>query len=253
MESIPKANGAEKLFLGSNVNDGGNHSEQDLKADIQKSPSKKSILDAQLVEGFALILKSNYLICVCIFILLNNFTASMFYFQKSLVARNVSSAGGGVTAWFATINANYAAIVLVLQLTATGRILSIFGVLFSLLLSPLCCMFGLIAIQSSPTPTIVMFSDVFRKISNYTVSKPAREILFTVIPQEEKYKAKVCIDTVVLRVGDSIAAATFQYLVSILSFSSSQVAGFGVFICAIWLMFSVYLGQFHNRMHRQVS
>eukprot|EP01025_Chloroclados_australasicus_P028170 TRINITY_DN27973_c1_g1_i7.p1 TRINITY_DN27973_c1_g1~~TRINITY_DN27973_c1_g1_i7.p1 ORF type:complete len:503 (-),score=43.09 TRINITY_DN27973_c1_g1_i7:578-2086(-) len=225
-------------------------SENDVKLS-KKDYSKNSFMNVQLIEGFAMILNSRYLTSVCIFILMNNFTGSMFYFQKSLAASALQSDKGTATAWFASVSRNQAVVVLTLQLFVTGQILTYFGVQLSLMLTPLCCLIGLGAVTFQPLPVVVMFAEVLRKTSNYVVSKPAREILFTVVSQDEKYKAKVCIDTIVLRVGDTIAAGTFRVLVENLGFTAPQVAKCGVCVCIGWLMFSSYLGVLHNKLHKQ--
>jgi hypothetical protein len=38
------------------------------------------------------------------------------------------------------------------------------------------------------------------------------QVLFTVVSRDEKYSAKLVIDTVVQRLGDALAAAAFQIL-----------------------------------------
>ena len=55
-------------------------------------------------------------------------------------------------------------------------------------------------------------SNLCRQVVNYALTRPAREVLFTVVSREEKYRAKLVIDTAVQRFGDALAAALFQYL-----------------------------------------
>ena len=47
---------------------------------------------------------------------------------------------------------------------------------------------------------------------NYVLTKPAREALFTVVSPEQRYKGKLCMDTIIVRLGDTLAAGLFQVL-----------------------------------------
>lgn len=57
-----------------------------------------------------------------------------------------------------------------------------------------------------PAPAVA-FADIVRRLSTYVVSRPAREVLFTVVTREEKYKAKV---TPTAKQSDSQGFLNFQ-------------------------------------------
>ena len=59
---------------------------------------------------------------------------------------------------------------------------------------------------------MVALGEVIRKLLGYALVRPAREVLFTVVSREEKYKAKLTIDAVVQRLGDTLAAVVFEVL-----------------------------------------
>ena len=46
----------------------------------------------------------------------------------------------------------------------------------------------------------------------YALARPAREVLFTVVSRDEKYRAKLVLDTAVQRFGDALAAGLFHSL-----------------------------------------
>lgn len=58
----------------------------------------------------------------------------------------------------------------------------------------------------------------------YVVTRPGRELLFTVVSQDEKYKAKVCIDVIVQRLGDATAAGMYKLLFSTTDGNASTVS-----------------------------
>lgn len=78
---------------------------------------------------------------------------------------------------------------------------------------------------------------------NYVVTRPAREILFTVTTPEEKYKAKVCIDTLVQRLGDAAAAGVYKMMEGLLLEGPSAVAISALPVCVGWLWVAVSLGR----------
>ena len=86
---------------------------------------------------------------------------------------------------------------------------------------------------------------------NYSLARPAREILYTVISTEEKYKAKVCIDTIILRMGDSIGAAVFRLLDSLLGFGPAGLATAAVPLCLVWSTVAFRLGRKQQRLSSQ--
>lgn len=83
---------------------------------------------------------------------------------------------------------------------------------------------------------------------NYSLARPAREILYTVLSTQEKYKAKVCIDTIILRMGDSIGAAVFRLLDSLLGFGPAGLAAAAVPLCMIWSIVAFQLGRKQQRL-----
>ena len=107
-----------------------------------------------------------------------------------------------------------------------GRFLQRFGVTASLALSPILMFFACIALAFAPTFFVVQSARALQRISQYAIARPSREVLFTVLDQQSKYKAKNVIDTSVYRFGDLTAAwlqagrqarlrKPFQYLLPI--------------------------------------
>lgn len=89
------------------------------------------------------------------------------------------------------------------------------------------------------------------QVVNYSLARPAREVLYTVVGSEEKYTAKMCIDTVILRSGDTIGATVFQGLDTIFKFGSSGLAAAAVPVCLTWGAIAFKLGQKQQQLARQ--
>ncbi|CAN1297631.1 hypothetical protein LINPERPRIM_LOCUS23534 [Linum perenne] len=139
-----------------------------------------------IFDGLWLILSSTYLLYVSLFLWLSAVVSSFFYFQ--------------------------------------GPILTVAGVTMALCAAPAVAFSNLIAVAVWPTWMAVAICETFRKVVTYVVTRPGRELLFTVVSQDEKYKAKVCIDVIVQRLGDAVAAGMYQLLFNSLQGQASTVS-----------------------------
>nr|XP_016458488.1 PREDICTED: uncharacterized protein LOC107782156 isoform X2 [Nicotiana tabacum] len=145
-----------------------------------------------ILDGLKLILSSAYLLHVSLFLWLSAVVSSFFYFQKVTVIAAAVTDPTGRRRLFAQINSFIAIFILAGQLTLTGRILTFAGVTLAICSTPFVAFTNLIALAVWPTWITVAVSETLRKVVTYVVTRPGRELLFTVVSQDEKYKAKVC-------------------------------------------------------------
>lgn len=141
---------------------------------------------------------------ICVYVVFNYFVSSFFYFEKTIIVARVPDAGVRTT-WFAMINSASASFILVLQLAVTGRVMRALGVPRALLLTPLAAAALMAGVAAAPAPVAIAAAEVTRKVLTYALARPTREVLFTVLSREEKYGAKVFMDTVVQRIGGRAA------------------------------------------------
>eukprot|EP00887_Chlorella_sp_A99_P000869 scaffold5.g869.t1 len=198
-------------------------------------------LAERVLEGYRMIIASPYLQHLCAYLILNYIASSFFYFEKSLAVATVANAASR-TAWFATINSASAFFILALQLLATGRVLKWVGLPLALAATPTVAALCMAGVALRPLPAAVGLAEVVRKILAYSLARPAREVLFTVVSREEKYKAKITVDTVIQRVGDALAAGAFQTLVPALGFGPAGVGAACVPVCLLWAGVAYRLG-----------
>lgn len=161
-------------------------------------------------SGLTDILKSPYLLGICFFLFLYTFTSSFIYFQKQAIVEDSLAGRGARVGFFSHINLIVSVTTFLIQLFLTRGILSVLGLSLGLALVPIITLAGFLALAQWPTLSTIALLDVVRKTANYAISRPSREVLFTVVSQREKYLAKNFIDTVVYRLGDSGAAALFE-------------------------------------------
>ena len=108
--------------------------------------------------------------------------------------------------------------------------------------------FGLLAVL--PTLAVIVGFQVLRRAGNFALTRPAREVLFTVVPREDRYKAKAFIDTAVYRTGDQVGAWSYA-LIGALGWGVTQAAVVAVILSVAWLANSLWLGRRQDVLARQ--
>jgi len=196
--------------------------------------------------------KSIYLLNVGLFILFFAVTATFLYFEQAAIVSQSFASRGEQTAFLATVDLVVNCLTLGVQLFLTGRILRYFGVGLTLALLPALTLFGFATLTFLPALSALVVFQVLRRSSDYAIARPTREVLYTVVSREDRYKAKNFIDTVVYRAGDQIGAWSYALLAA-LGFGFTGVAGVAVVLAALWLINSLWLGRRQESMAAKVQ
>lgn len=192
-------------------------------------------------KGFQAFFTNPYLMGIGVFILLYVFIGSFVYFEQKNLLAEYSRAErteilGGID-WLVNV------LTFGLAFFATGRIVKKFGMAFTLALLPLLVFAGLLILAFAPVITILLALQVARRSGNYAVTRPAREMLFTHVTQEERFKAKPVVDIVVYRGGDAISGSAFALLTDGIGLGLAAVAIVGAGIAAVWGWVGILLGR----------
>ncbi|XP_054797987.1 uncharacterized protein LOC129303021 [Prosopis cineraria] len=229
-------------------------SEHATRSSPKSSTSVVKLQIWALLDGLWLILSSTYLLHVSLFLWLSAVISSFFYFQKVTVIAATVTTSIGRRRLFAQINSFIAVFILVGQLTLTGRILTVAGVTIAICSAPSVGFLNLVALVVWPTWVIVAICETLRKVVSYVVTRPARELLFTVVSQDEKYKAKVCIDVVVQRLGDAAAAGIYKLILGTVEGKTSAISLYALPLCSLWIVTAFYLGRRQEQLAKpQIS
>ncbi|WP_430309369.1 NTP/NDP exchange transporter [Pseudomonas sp. PONIH3] len=206
-----------------------------------------------IFAGMVHTFSSPYLLGLAGFILIYSITSTFLYFQQASIAEANFPTREARTAFFASIDLWVNAITLVVQFFVTGRLMAKAGVLLTLCLLPLVSVIGFAGLAAYPLISVFVAAQVARRVANFALARPSREVLFTSVRREDRYKAKNFIDTVIYRGGDQVASWSYGGLMA-LGLGISQIAVVGVPLSLAWLVLSFWLARTHTRNERaQVS
>jgi AAA family ATP:ADP antiporter len=208
------------------------------------SEAQSTTLDHRLggsaIDGFRLLFRSPYLLLLAGFLLLMTWISTIVYFQLGDLIKNAFDSRDARTQAYANIDLAVNCGAVFLQLFGTGRIIKRFGVGAGLLLNPVLMIVAFLAVVFSPVLLVLGGIQIVRRIAEYAVAKPTREMLFTVVDQDSRYKAKNVIDTVVYRFGDLTSAWISS---TILPLGVAGLAIFGAVVSLLWFRIAVLLGR----------
>jgi AAA family ATP:ADP antiporter len=199
-------------------------------------------LGGGVLSGIANAVRSPYLLNVSVFILLFAITSTFLYFQQAGIVSHSFADRGAQTAFFATIDLLVNCLTLGVQLFLTGRIVMLIGVALALAFLPALTLVGFGGLAMVPSLSSIAVFQVLRRASDYAIARPTREMLFTVVPREDRYKAKAFIDTFVYRLGDQVGAWSVA-LLRMLGDNVAIVAVVAMPVAALWLVNALWLGR----------
>ncbi len=197
-------------------------------------------------SGIKDILKSPYLLTICLYLFLYSFTSMILWFQKQEIVAATFTDRTEKLEFFAAVNFAVSFGTVIIQLFLTGRILPLIGLKAGLALVPTVTVLGFLYLSKFPTLMALAVFEVVRKTANYSISRPSREVLFTAVSRREKYLSKSFIDTFVYRAGDAGASYAFEGLKA--ASAGFTLISFAAVPCAVlWLGVGVGLGAAHQR------
>ena len=195
--------------------------------------------------GFKMFFSNPYLLAIGLFIFLYTGISSFVYFELKNLLSEFSRVER--TAVWAQMDLAVNILSIATGLFVTGRIVGRFGMPITMALIPVLICGGLLILAISPFIGAVVALQIIRRAGNYAVTRPAREMLFTRVDRETRFKAKPVIDIVAYRGGDMLMAWLFTGLTQGLGLGLAAVAVVGAGIAALWSLVGVYLGRWFER------
>ena len=204
---------------------------------------KESSLGGGAFDGLVTVLRSPYAAGIALWVGLLSIAATFLYFEQARVVAEYSGDPAVRTRIFAGMDLAVGILTLGIQFVATGKLIARFGVGPALALLPVVFAAGFAVFAAHPVLAVVVAFTALQRTANFAISNPAREVLFTVMGRDEKYKAKNVIDIVAVRGADALGG----WLVTALRGLGLPVAAAAIGLAAACFALSIALGRAQER------
>lgn len=190
--------------------------------------------------GFRTAVSSSYYLGIAGLMALYSICSTVVYFEQARIVEGAISDPAARTAFFAKIDLTVNVLSAGTQAFGTGRLLTWAGVGTGLALLPALTSLGLVGLAFWPGVGMISVVQIVRRSVHYAIERPAREVLYTVVPPEDKYKTKGFLDTVVYRGADAVGGwlstglAALGLGVAAVSIGAIPLAGIGIPL-AYWM------------------
>jgi AAA family ATP:ADP antiporter len=199
------------------------------------------VISGNALSGMKAVFASRYLMGIALFIALMTFVSTMLYFQQASLVADAFANRGERTAFYAKVDFVVSTLTIIFQLYLTARIIKWLGVGLTLAAVPAAMALSFVALGMYPTLAVLVVVQVIYRAGRYGLTKPAREILWTVLGREAKYKSKPFLDAAVYRGGDLLSGWIYTGLAA-LGLSIGAIALTAAPVAAIWAILAVKLG-----------
>ena len=221
------------------------------RAAAETAEKQTEVIGGGLLEGIHHVARSRYLLGLAALILLFAVVSTFLYFHLiAIVEEAMAGDDEGQTRLFAVMEVAVQSLTLITQLLLTGRILKWLGLGLSLAVLPLVSVVGFGVLAVAPVLVVVVVFQVLRRAANFAIQRPAREVLYTVVPRTDKYKAKNFNDTFVYRAADQLGAWSYTAM-GWLGLGLSALALAMLPVSAAWFLLALWLGRRYRGYGRE--
>ncbi len=193
-------------------------------------------------SGMKAVFESPYLMGIAAFIALMTFASTILYFAQSDLVYEAMTDRGERRAFLAKIDIVVNVLTIGFEIYLTARIIKWFGVAVTLAMVPLAVAAGFVALGIWPTLWTLVVVQVLYRAGRYGLAKPAREVLFTVVSREEKYKSKAFIDAAVYRGGDLVSGWIYAGL-AFVGLTIGSIAFAAAPAAILWTVVALRIGK----------
>jgi ATP:ADP antiporter, AAA family len=198
-----------------------------------------------LIDGAKLLFTSPYLIGIAIFVILLSSVSTFLYFEQLRIVTETFKSSAQRTQVFAVMDAIVQTATFILQLFVTGRIATRLGITTLLVIVPFAMIFGFLGLAAVGTFGMLAFVFCARRIGEYAFVRPGREMLFSSLTTQDRYRVKHVIDVPVYRGGDALSSQV-DSLLGNAGLSPAKVAVVGAGLAAVWTINAWWLGRRHD-------
>ena len=221
-------------------------------SDELKQASSTDKVGGSSWSGFSTLFKDPYLMAIAVFVMLYTFISTIFYVAQVDLVRAAFETREARYAVNAIVDGVVNSLAIFTQLFVTSRIAGRWGLVFLLAVMPIFMFFAFFALSAFPVLVMILSLQVVRRAGNYAMTRPGREMLWTVVDRDKKYKAKNVVDTSVYRGADLINIWIENGLRSA-GFGLAQIALVGAGVAAAWAGVATYLGKTAEKRKSEIS
>jgi AAA family ATP:ADP antiporter len=215
--------------------------------EVHGAASHEQIIGGSVVAGIRNAIRSPYMLAISLHMLLFTILSTVLYFQQAEIVDRTFADRAARTVFFARVDLLTNALAFVLQLFAFGQLVKVIGVTLTLAVVPVLSVAGFALLGAYPTVAVVVVFNAVRRATNFALARPTREVLFIVLPREDRYKTKNFIDTFVYRLGDQIGAWSLAAL-GAAGFGLIGMAWLSVPLSIAWLVNGLWLGRRQEKL-----
>jgi AAA family ATP:ADP antiporter len=203
-------------------------------------------IGGNVFAGIRLALRSGTLRQIALIVICYTTISTILYFEQTDIVRQTISDSGQRTRFFALLDLTNNTVTVITQALITSRVLTRFGLRVALTAAPALIGSGLLALAVAPRLALVAVLQVIHRVGEHGFTRPGREVIYTVVDPEERYKAKNFIDTFVYRGNDALVA----WLIGGMHAAGAGVGSIalvGILVAAGWAANGYSLGRKHDR------
>jgi len=218
----------------------------------QQQDKPARVIGGSIWEGAVRVFKSKYLLLICLLMLSHNLTSTFLYNGLAVLVDENILGFEERTRFYSYVDLVVQLLAFMFQFFITSRLVIYLGMPRTAILPPIILAAGFTLLGSSLGLVLFAAVGVAQRALNYGLLGPVKEMLFTVVDRETKYKSKNFIDTVVYRGSDVTASWIFKGLMTA-GLSISQIAWVYIPVMVIWGTGAWYLGKAYLRLKSQLD
>ena len=214
-------------------------------ADVRADLTRQQEMGRNAFRGFTLFFSNSFLFGIGLFIFLYVSMGAFVYFGLKNLMEPYDEATRGQM--WALIDLTVNTLTIVTAMFVTGRIAPRLGMAKTLALVPAAIVVGFLGVALAPLLAVVIGLEIAKRAGDYAITRPGREMLFTIVSREMRFKAKPVIDIVIYRGGDVVWGWAFTGLTTVAGFGLTGVAIVGAGLAAAWTAVALFLGRKYDR------
>jgi ATP:ADP antiporter, AAA family len=199
-------------------------------------------LGGNMFAGVTIIFRSPYIVGIALFVVMISAVNTLLYFEQLRLVEVNYPGITDRTRVFARFDWIVQALTVLSQIFLTGRIAQRWGVIALVMFVPLIMVGGFLALAASGTLAVLAVVFILRRAMEYAFVRPGREMLWSPLDKETKYKAKSTVDVPIYRGADALSAQINKLLEGV-GFGPAALAMLGAAVAAVWAVIGWWLGR----------